>query len=260
MIDTHSHIYLEEFDDDREAVVERAKSAGVRHIVLPNVDWATYPRMVSLHEAHPRYTSMAMGLHPTSVGENFREELDRIRGELGARRFAAVGEVGVDLYWDATFREQQMEAFDAQLHWAEELSLPVIVHCREGLEAIASVFRNYAGTLPPCVFHSFGGTHEDADSIRSFGDFYFGINGVVTFKNSRLWEVLPRIGLDRILLETDCPYLTPVPFRGRRNESGYVRYVAERIASVLGVDMAEVSAVTDRNAERFFRLRLESES
>lgn len=252
MTDTHSHIYLEEFDGDRDEAIARAKSAGLRHLVLPNVDLETYGRMTAVHEAYPAYTSMAMGLHPTSVGEDFRAVLDAVRRLLDSRRFVAVGEVGIDLYWDKTFKEEQMEAFDTQLHWAEDRRLPVIIHSREATETIADVFRNYRGTLPACVFHSFGGTREDVALIRSFGDFYFGINGVVTFKNSRLAEVLDTIGLDRILLETDCPYLTPVPFRGKRNESAYVPYVAAKIADTLGVTVDEVSATTDRNAAALF--------
>lgn len=254
MIDTHSHLYLEEFDADRDDAVRRALAAGVRHLVLPNVDLETFGRMVALHEAYPACTSMAMGLHPTSVGDGFRETLEEVRGKFDSCDFVAVGEVGIDLYWDKTYKEQQMEAFDTQLHWASGRGLPVIVHCRDGLETVVGVFRNYGGGLPCCVFHSFGGTRDDVALIRSFGDFYFGINGVVTFKNSRLSEVLEYIGLDRILLETDCPYLTPVPFRGKRNESAYVPYVAAKIADTLGLPVEEVSDATDRNAAAFFKI------
>ncbi len=254
MIDTHSHIYLEEFDADRAEVVQRAKSAGLRHIVLPNVDLETVAPMQTLAAAYPGYISMAMGLHPTSVGEDYKEQLSLTRKFLEEGNYIAVGEVGIDLYWDATFRAEQMEAFDEQLHWAEDKSLPVIIHSRDALEEILAVFKNYSGKLPQCVFHSFGGSVEDVRRIREFGNFLFGINGVVTFKNSKLYEVLPEIGLDHILLETDCPYLTPVPYRGKRNESSYVPYIAQKIAETLEISVDTVSAQTDKNAICFFNL------
>lgn len=256
MIDSHSHLYLEEFDNDRDAAVARARSAGLKHLVLPNVDLATVEPMEKLHAAYPGFTSMAMGLHPTSVDCDYAANLAEIRRILDSGNFVAIGEVGIDLYWDATFRREQIEVFDTQLHWAEEKHLPVIIHCRDGLDDILGVFGSYTGNLPQCVFHSFGGTAEDVDRIRSYGDFYFGINGVVTFKNSRLSEVLPTIGLERILLETDCPYLTPVPYRGKRNESAYIPLIAAKIASTLGLPIEEVSDATDLNAASFFNLEL----
>ena len=253
MIDSHSHIYLEEFDADRSDVVARARQAGVRHLVLPNVDLDTVEPMMALHRAFPAYTSVAMGLHPTSVGENFRSDLAAVKAIFDRGGFVAVGEVGIDLYWDKTYRNEQIEVFDEQLRWAERTCLPVIIHCREGLDEILWTFDNYGGTLPKCVFHSFGGTVDDVEAIRRRrGDFLFGINGIVTFKNSKLGDVLPAIGLDRILLETDCPYLTPVPFRGRRNESAYIPHIAAKIAELLGTTTDEVSARTDANAQRFF--------
>lgn len=252
MIDSHSHIYLEEFDADRSDVVARARQAGVRHLVLPNVDLDTVEPMMALHRAFPAYTSVAMGLHPTSVGENFRSDLAAVKAIFDCGSFVAVGEVGIDLYWDKTYRNEQIEVFDEQLRWAERTALPVIIHCREGLDEILWTFDNYGGTLPKCVFHSFGGTVDDVEAIRRRGDFLFGINGIVTFKNSKLGDVLPAIGLDRILLETDCPYLTPVPFRGRRNESAYIPHIAAKIAELLGTTTDEVSARTDANAQRFF--------
>lgn len=255
MIDTHSHIYLEEFDEDRSEVVQRALSAGVRHMVMPNVDMKTFDSMVQTCRSYPACTSMAMGLHPTSVDAGFREQLAEVAAAFDRYPFVAVGEVGIDLYWDKTFAAEQMEAFDTQLHWAERRGLPVIVHCRDGLDAILSVFEGYGGVLPMCVFHSFGGTVADIDRIRAYGDFYFGINGIVTFKNSHLSEALDHIGIERILLETDCPYLTPVPYRGRRNESGYVPYVAAKVAETLGITIEKVSEITDRNAEIFFKSR-----
>lgn len=252
MIDSHSHIYLEEFNADRTDVVARARQAGVRRLVLPNVDLDTVEPMMALHRAYPTYTSVAMGLHPTSVGENYRADLAAIKEIFDRGGFVAVGEVGIDLYWDKTYRDEQIEVFDEQLRWAERSCLPVIIHCRDGLDEILWTFDNYGGTLPGCVFHSFGGTVADVEAIRRRGDFLFGINGIVTFKNSKLGDVLPAIGLDRILLETDCPYLTPVPHRGRRNESAYIPFIAAKIAEVLGTSVDEVSTRTDANAARFF--------
>ena len=259
MTDTHSHIYLDDFDNDRDEAVNRARKVGIRHLIMPNVDLSTIDPLIATHTRYAGYTSMAMGLHPTSVDGDFRDNLAAIRRMFDSHRFVAVGEVGIDLYWDTAFAEQQKEAFDTQLHWAEELSLPVIIHCRDGMQAITDVFRNYSGTLPCCVFHSFGGTREDVDHIRSFGDFYFGINGIVTFKNAKLSDVLPTIGIERILLETDCPYLTPVPFRGKRNESSYIPYIAAKIAESLNLSVREVSQATDLNAATLFPLTADNE-
>ncbi len=256
MIDSHSHIYLEEFDADRADVVIRAKNAGLRHLVLPNVDMTTYDAMVATHNANPAYTSMAMGLHPTSVEADWQSQLEATQSHLDDHHFIAIGEVGIDLYWDKTFRTEQMQVFRQQLRWAVDRDLPVIIHCREGLDEVCEVFDNFGRTLPECVFHSFGGTIDDVKRIRRYGDFYFGINGVVTFKNSHIDEVLAPIGLDRILLETDCPYLTPVPYRGKRNESAYIPLIAAKIADTLGVSVEEVSETTDRNASKFFSLPL----
>ena len=175
MIDTHSHIYLEEFDNDREAVVEHARKAGLRHLVLPNVDMHTYDAMVGTHEAYPGYTSMAMGLHPTSVEADWIEQLDATESHFDDHKFVAVGEVGIDLYWDSTYRKEQMKAFSEQLRWAASRDLPVIIHCRDGLDEICDVFDGFGRTLPECVFHSFGGSLSDLHRIRRYGDFYFGI-------------------------------------------------------------------------------------
>lgn len=257
MIDSHSHLYLEEFDNDRDAAVSRAKSAGLKRLILPNVDSDTIVRMEDMHSKYPSFTEMAMGLHPTSVTDDWKHilaDMEKMFHEGG--KFVAVGEVGIDLYWDATFKEQQIAAFDRQLHWAETFNLPVIIHCRNGLDEILSVFAGYEGSLPQCVFHSFGGNAADIDRIRRYGDFYFGINGIVTFKNSDLRSVLPVIGLERILLETDCPYLTPVPYRGRRNESSYIPYIAGKIAEEFKISTEEVSKATDHNASSFFNIEL----
>lgn len=250
LVDTHTHIYLADEFPDGDEVVGRAVAAGVAHMVLPNVDLASVEPLLALHSRYPRLTSVALGLHPTEVRGDYREAMAEIRRRadaLPAGELCAIGEIGIDLYWDATYRREQGEAFAEQCAWAVERQLPVIIHCRQGLDDALAVLSAMADR-PRGVFHSFGGTIEEVDRIRAVGDYYFGINGIVTFKNSGLRDVLPHIGLDRMLLETDSPYLAPVPRRGRRNESAYVAYVAEAVAAALGVSPDEVGERTSANA------------
>lgn len=249
MIDTHTHLYLPEFDDGASAV-ERAVSAGVGKMIFPNVGFSTVEPMLSLARRFPRNVRCAIGLHPTEVRGDFREQIDGIFAYLSDSEFVAVGEIGIDLYWDKTFREQEMQAFDIQCAKAVQLGLPVIIHCRDGLDETLEVLQAYRGL--PAVFHSFGGTEEDVEKIRETGDYYFGINGIVTFKNSKLREVLPAIGADRILLETDSPYLSPVPFRGKRNESAYLPYIASCVADSLNMPVGEVDRITTCSAGNLF--------
>lgn len=253
IIDTHTHLYLPEFDSPAEAV-RRAVEAGVGHLVLPNVDLTTVGPLEKLHEQFPDVTSVATGFHPTEVTDNFAEDLDVIRGVLDSGSgIVAVGEIGIDLYWERKWRSEQMEAFRIQCMWALERGLPIIIHCREGLDEVLEVLSGLP-SVPRGVFHSFGGTVEDVDRIRKVGDFYFGINGIVTFKNSRLRDVLPHIGVDRLLLETDAPYLAPVPHRGKRNESAYIIHTAAYVAASLGIDAEELASATTANAVSLFGL------
>ena len=254
MIDTHTHIYLEEFDADRTDVMQRALTSGVSHLVLPNVDLTTIEPMHELHQQFEHCTSMAMGFHPTEVNDDWRRSLAQVEHYLGINHYVAIGAVGIDLYWDKTYHREQLAAFDAQCHWAVELGLPVIIHCREGLAQVLEVFDHFSGPLPQAVFHSFTGTNEEAEDIRRRGDFYFGINGIVTFKKSSIPEILPTIGINRILLETDSPYLAPVPNRGKRNESANIPHIAACIASHLAMSVDDVSAITDANAHALFGL------
>lgn len=254
MIDTHSHIYLPEFDGDRHDTVARAQAAGVSHIVLPNVDLTTIEPMYELHAKYPAYTSMAMGLHPTEVNSDYRTALDSIAAMLDKQHFVAIGEIGIDMYWDQTYRAEQQEALAEQIGWALARDLPIIIHCRNGIDEVLEVFDKFE-RLPCGVFHSFGGTADDVRRIRRYGDFYFGINGVATFKRSQVPAVLPEIGIDRILLETDSPYLAPVPHRGRRNESAYIPLIASCIASNMGLTPQQVSDITDANARNLFGLQ-----
>ncbi len=254
MVDTHTHLYLEEFDEDRTDAVNRALDSGVKHMILPNVDLTTISPMHSLHEMFPEVTSVAMGFHPTEVNADYRKALTEVKRHFAQRKYVAVGEIGIDLYWDKTYRAEQMQALDIQLHWASEMRLPVIMHCREGLDTILEVFRNFSGELPSGVFHSFTGTIEEVKRIREYGDFYFGINGIVTFKKSQIPMVLPEIGIERILLETDSPYLAPVPNRGKRNESANIPHICRCIAEHLSLEEEAVSRMTDENSNRLFNI------
>lgn len=254
MIDTHTHLYLPEFAGDGASAVSRALEAGVGMMVFPNVDASTVGMMQTLHRAYPDNTVMALGLHPTEVDGDWRNIVDEMEEELCKGGYVAVGEVGIDLYWDKTALGHQLAAFSRQLEIADSLRLPVIIHCREALDETLKVIGEVNPGVP-LVFHSFTGSAEDVRKIRGVCDPMFGINGVVTFKNAgALREALPEIGLDRILLETDSPYLAPVPHRGKRNESAYVVEVCARVADVLGLSPHEVELATDKNARDTFHI------
>ncbi len=252
MIDTHSHIYCDAFDEDRDLVVTRAREAGVTHVILPNENLESVPLLRRLHDQYPDYTSMALGLHPEEVRPGYRDVLDAMSPMLSTGDFIAVGEIGMDLYWDKTYREEQMQALLAQLQWCQEFNLPFIMHCRDAMDETIEVIDTLEGEMPRGVFHCFGGDAGDIERLRQRGDFYFGIGGVVTFKKSQLPQLLPAIGLDRILLETDAPYMAPVPMRGKRNESSFIPYINDFIATSLGITPREVSQVTDDNARALF--------
>lgn len=255
MIDTHTHLYLSEFEPDGggEAAVRRAIDAGVETLIFPNVDLDSIDPLAKLAAKFPENIRIAKGLHPTEVKADWQTVLNEILAykELPSPP-VAIGEIGIDLYWDKTFRSEQMDAFDYQCSLAQDRDLPVIIHCRDGLDEVLEVLGGHGGLRG--VFHSFGGTPKDVARIRKTGDFYFGINGIVTFKNSKLDITLPSIGLDRIVLETDSPYLAPVPHRGKRNESSYIPLIAAKIAEVLNADKAVVTAATTANAQALFGL------
>ena len=236
--------------------MQRAREAGVRHIILPNENLESVPRLAALHEKYPDYISMTLGLHPEDVHDDYLDVLGKMRPMLDQYPIVAIGEIGIDLYWDKTWREQQHHALDIQLHWCHEMGVPFIIHCREALDDILDVIDHLDCPVPPGVFHCFAETPADVERVRRRGDFYFGVNGVVTFKKSTVPQLLPAIGLDRLLLETDAPYLTPVPHRGKRNESAYIPNINDFIAKQLGVTPEEVSTVTDRNAATLFNLEL----
>lgn len=255
LIDTHTHLYLDEFQPSPSEAVVRAINAGVEKMIFPNVDLSTIEPMKTLYNQFPQNTFMAMGLHPTEVSETWECDLDKVYQEFIANKekYIAIGEIGVDLYWDKTYCKEQLIVLRKQFDWAVEYDLPVIIHCREGLNEILSVLDEME-EKPRGVFHSFGGTAEDVEQIRRRGDYFFGINGIVTFKNSKLREVLSTIGLDRILLETDAPYLAPVPHRGKRNESAYIVHTAAHIAQSLSVSINQVEAITTENAQKLFSI------
>jgi TatD DNase family protein len=253
LIDTHAHIYTDEFDDDREKVLERAKGKGIGPVLMPAIDSATHPQMLQLEKQHPELCLSMMGLHPVSVKDNYIDEL-RIAEEYFLRRkFVAVGETGLDFYWDLSFKDQQYEAFRRQIQWALQYDIPVVIHSRNSTsECIDVVRENQDGKLKG-VFHCFSGTTEQAKAVIDLG-FYLGIGGVLTFKNAGLDKVLADIDLAHIVLETDAPYLAPVPYRGKRNESSYIIYVAEKLASVKGKTVEEIASVTTGNARKLFGL------
>ncbi len=254
LFDTHTHIYLPEFDNDREAVVQRAKEKGVSRLMLPNVDVSTVEALRRTLTAYPDFCTAAMGLHPTSVGAQWRDDLDRIFAELESGPYIAVGEIGLDLYWDDTYRNEQIEVFEAQVERATRLGLPLILHCRNATSLLLERLRRLAPLGLRGVFHCFSGTADDLPSLFDVGEFYIGIGGVATFKKSNLPESLPTIPTDRLLLETDAPYLAPVPHRGQRNEPAFLRDTAERVAEMIHRPVIELEEITYRNACRLFSL------
>ncbi len=254
MIDTHAHLYAEEFDHDRDAMIQRAKDAGVQKIILPNVDSNSLHRMLGLESRYNGFCYAAIGAHPTSVGSNFESELNLVRSELERRSWVAIGEIGIDLYWDNTYIEEQKEAFRRQLAWSVEFNLPVIIHVRDSFAETMSVLNEFSGKGLRGVFHSFTGNNQEASSVIAYGGFMLGINGIVTFKNAGLAECLCNISPEYMLLETDAPYLSPVPYRGKRNESSYLQLIAQKVAEQVGCTFNELKGITTANAQKLFKL------
>jgi TatD DNase family protein len=253
LIDTHSHLYLEDFQEDVNEVTERAKARGLSHILLPNIDSASLDSMLKLAAEYPDFYHPLPGLHPTHVKENFREELERIYTRMDITAYKAIGEIGIDLYWDKTYYSQQVEAFEFQLSLALGHDLPVVIHARDSFEEILEIVRKEKYKALKGVFHAFTGNQEQAVEITERG-FYLGLGGIITFKNSHLPEIIKQIDLEHLLLETDSPFLAPVPYRGKRNESSYVWYIAERLAEINEISMQEVADQTSYNAKKLFGL------
>lgn len=259
LIDTHSHIYDEAFDDDRDAVIERCKAAGVGRIMLPDIDSESRGRMFDLARRHPSLCLPMAGLHPTSVNDNprWRDELDaveRLLREPPVERLYGIGETGLDLYWSDAYLTEQTESLHAQIELALQYDLPVVIHTRSAWEPMTEAIRAYRGRGLRGIFHAFSADPDLYRTLRACGDFVFGIGGVATFRNGRLDEAVRAIALDEMVLETDSPYLTPEPLRGRRNESSYLTYICEKVAAVKGLAPDEVAAATSLTAERIFRL------
>lgn len=259
LTDTHSHLYEPEFDQDREEALARAAEAGVQRLLLPAIDSASHERLFGLCRRHPQQCVPMMGLHPTSVNDNprWREELALAEHYLasppeGIARFCAVGEIGLDLYWSRDYRQEQYEAFRRQIDLSLAYGLPIAVHTRDAWPETAELMRTYRGRGVRGVFHAFSDSAETYRELKNYGDFAFGIGGVVTFRKSKLADVVREMDLCDIVLETDCPYLTPVPHRGERNESAYVRFVCEKVAELKGLTPEEVATATTANAERIF--------
>lgn len=253
-IDTHTHLYSDRFEADRNDMIKRTLAAGVEQLLLPNIDVASIGPMKALAADWPQNIRMMMGLHPCHVDAAFEEELKVIQTELFSGDYIAVGEFGIDLYWEKAYLEQQKEAFRIQVDWAKELNLPVVLHVRDAFNEVFELLDELNDDGLRGVFHCFTGGVEEARKIDAYGGFCFGIGGVLTYKRSGLDLVLPEIPNEKLLLETDSPYLAPVPFRGKRNESSYIPHIAERMSEVLGLTTREVADLTTANARRVFNL------
>lgn len=251
-IDTHSHIYEEEFRADREEVVMRAKEAGIKYIILPDIDSESRGRMLQLESEYPDMMLPLIGLHPTSVTENYRKELSEVEKNLANHKFYGIGECGIDLYWDKTYYKEQVKAFEYQLELAKELDFPVVIHSRESLNEIFGILKKHPYVKG--ILHCFPGNDQEAIQACDMG-FLLGIGGVVTFKNSIMAKAVKAVGPTHIVLETDSPYLSPVPFRGKRNESSYIPLIAQKIAEIIETDIKNIEETTTYNAMKLFTLR-----
>ncbi|MFC2104214.1 TatD family hydrolase [Bacteroidota bacterium] len=253
LIDTHTHIFLQEFDSDRDQVIANARKNAVKKVLLPNVDGSTIDQLLTLVSKYPDFCYPMMGLHPTSVKENYKEELNSIENWLTLRKFYAIGEIGIDLYWDKSFKIEQEEAFRYQIDLAKHNNLPIVIHARESFNEIFNIMNEVVDDKLTGVFHAFTGNENQSKQIIEWG-FKIGICGIVTFKNAGLDQVVHNIDINHIVLETDSPYLAPVPMRGKRNESAYIFYIAEKIAEIKNISIDEVAQVTTKNAKQLFRL------
>lgn len=250
-IDTHTHLYADEFNTDRATMIERAIASGINKFYLPNIDSTSIEGMLDLEKTYPGICMPMMGLHPCSVNERVEQELKTVEEWLNKREFSAIGEIGIDLYWDKTFFEEQKTAFKTQIDWALKFNYPIVIHCREAFDEIYDILSAYR-ILPKGIFHCFSGNFEQAQKIIALNVFKLGIGGVVTFKNSGLDKVVEQTDLKHLVLETDSPYLAPVPYRGKRNESAYLIKVAEKIAELKQISIEKVAEITSANADEIF--------
>lgn len=250
-IDTHAHLYLEQFTEDFSEVIKRSEAAQVSKIFLPNIDSSTIAGMNKICKEYPEVLYPLIGLHPCSVKENFRDEIDLMNSELENGKYYGIGETGIDLYWDTTFKAQQIEAFEIQIDWAKKYNLPIIIHSREALDkTIELISKNQDGTLTG-VFHCFNGNIEQCRKIQEIG-FYMGLGGVITYKNAKMAEVVAAMNINNMILETDAPYLSPVPYRGKRNESSYIPVIAEKVSEYRNDSIADIQTQTTMNAKKLY--------
>lgn len=251
LTDTHTHLYSEAFDSDRSSVIERAMELGVERFFIPAIDSSYTNAMLDLEKSYPENIFLMAGLHPTHVKEDYRKELAHVEEMLASRKFYAVGETGIDLYWDKTFLKEQQIAFKQQIQWAKKYAYPIVIHCREGFDEIFQILEEEKGDGLFGVFHCFTGTFEQAQKAISY-NMKLGIGGVVTFKNGKIDTFLREIDLKHVVLETDSPYLAPVPYRGKRNESAYLVNVLEKMAQIYAMEKEEVAAITTANSRQVF--------
>lgn len=254
IFDTHSHMFLKDFDHDRDACMAAAREAGVYCTALPNIDVSTISALRQMMDRYPNQVIGMMGLHPSYVKEDFENQLNEIKKELDLGIYKAVGEIGIDLYWDKTFINQQLEAFEIQVNWAKEKNLPVVIHSRNSFREIFEVLDKVYDERLSGVFHCFTGNGAELEKALSYKNFFLGIGGVITFKNAFLDEVIARTDLNRFVLETDAPYLTPHPFRGKRNQTAYTKIIAEKMADVFNVPLPEMAHITTQNAKKLFKI------
>lgn len=250
-IDTHCHLYLTEFKTDLDAVIKNANDSGIQKFYMPAIDSSVIEDLLATENKYPKQCFAMMGLHPCSVNGNYKHELATVENWLNCRSFAAIGEIGLDFYWDTSFTKQQYEVFEMQMQWALEKKLPVVIHTRNAMQQTIDCVKPFAAKGLTGIFHCFGDSIAMADKITGM-NFYLGIGGVLTYKKSGLDEVVRQTDLKYIVLETDAPYLTPVPFRGKRNESSYIKIIAEKLGAVKNISLEEVASVTTANAEKVF--------
>ena len=251
-VDTHAHLYLDQFDEDIDQVIRRAQSSGLSKVYLPNIDLQSVTAMLELEEKYPGFCHSMIGLHPCSVTKDFERELREIGDWLLRRSFAGIGETGTDMYWDRTFREHQIESLKVQIGWAKQFHLPIILHSRDSLDLTIETIERSSSAELTGIFHCFSGSVEQARRIVDLG-FYIGVGGVLTFKNSNLSGILEQVPISRIVVETDSPYLAPVPHRGKRNEPSHIPIIAERLADVYNTDIGDIAKTTTDNARKIFR-------
>jgi len=252
-VDSHTHLYLDQFDDDRKQVIEEAIAGGVEYMLLPNIDLDSVDAMLNLTCSFPHNCIPMMGLHPTSVKDDYQQVLESLERELNKQSFCAIGEIGIDLYWDKTYRAQQEDAFRQQLQMAKKHNLPVSIHTRESFDEIYRIVKEELTQNLTGVFHCFTGNDEQAGKIMDMG-FRMGIGGIVTFKNSGIDEVVKNIPMDYLVLETDAPFLAPAPYRGKRNQSAYLPIIAQKVAEIKNISIEKVADITGRNATELFNL------